>query len=382
MTMNNPKRIRRKRHAPKGSSRAKGDIVEQIVASMHDTLGVSIETNVYLPSLDGTGRTREIDVLISTQVAGYPVRVAIECKNESKPVGIEEIDEFIGKLQDVGLPLQHGVFVSASGYAGNAAIRAQKAGIKALILKDVTSTLPIQVREVFQSLIYLLATVTGISVRNNIGEGNTSDILFFRNESGELVGAIPDLIWQDWINGKIPSSLGKHNINITLPENWYQIVAGQVAIVHEVSATVKVSGHVISFSGRVQQHLLIDAVSQEAERFHLDSKFDPPSGRYPVQNFDSEEDLQNHLVHIGALRLSVGRFRIPRIILNNIFWPPSKSSFEKMAALVRNFEAGKAPDPHTISFSEIEGDDLSKAWEPIWDEHPAAKAAHPKKESG
>jgi hypothetical protein len=380
--MNKPKRIRRKRPAPEGSSRAKGNIVEQIVASMHDTPGVSIETNVLLLALDGTGRKREIDVLISTQVAGYPVRVAIECKNENKPVGIEEIDEFIGKLQDIGIPLQHGVFVSASGYAGNAAVRAQRAGIKALVLKDITSTLPFLVREAFQSLIYLLATVTGMNVRSSVREGNTSEILFFRNEKGELVGAVPDLIWQDWKNGKIPPSLGNHTIKLTLPENWHQIVAGQTATVYEISATVKVTGHVISFPGTVQQYSLINALSEEAERFQLQAKFDPPSGRYPVDMFDSEKDLQRHLDQMGPLRLSIGRFRIPRVVFNNIFWPPSKSSVEKMAAFVKDFEAGKGTSLQTITFSEIEGDDLSKAWEPIWDEHPAAKATRPNKDSG
>lgn len=28
---------------------------------------------------------REIDVLLTTEVSGYPVRLALECKNESKP---------------------------------------------------------------------------------------------------------------------------------------------------------------------------------------------------------------------------------------------------------------------------------------------------------
>jgi hypothetical protein len=85
---------------------------------------------------------------------------------------------------------------------------------------------------------------------------------------------------------------------------------------------------------------------------------------------------------MGPLRLSIGRFRIPRVVFNNIFWPPSKSSVEKMAAFVKDFEAGKGTSLQTITFSEIEGDDLSKAWEPIWDEHPAAKATRPNKDSG
>jgi len=62
------------------------------------------------------GKKREIDVLLTRDVAGYLVRLAIECKNEGKPIGAKEIDAFIGKLQYVGIPVQHGIFVSASGY--------------------------------------------------------------------------------------------------------------------------------------------------------------------------------------------------------------------------------------------------------------------------
>jgi len=108
-------RTRRKHNAPKGSTREKGDVLEKIIAEMHDVPGVKIERNQFLPSVDGSGRTREIDVLITSQVAGFPVRIAVECKNEKKTTDIEKIDAFIGKLQDVGIPVQHGVFVSTSG---------------------------------------------------------------------------------------------------------------------------------------------------------------------------------------------------------------------------------------------------------------------------
>lgn len=197
-----------------------------------------------------------------------------------------------------------------------------------------------------------------------------------------LVGGIPDLIWQDWINGKIPANLGSHSIKITLPEGWLQIVASQVATVYEVSATIKISGNVISFPRRVQQYTLMDVLNQETERFQIKAKFDPPDGVYPVQTFELEDDLQKYIDQMRSLRLTIGRFRIPRIILNNIFWTPSKSSFEKLVTLTRNFADGKAPDPKTITFLEIEGEDLSKAWEPIWDEHPAIKAARSKQKWG
>src|SRR5215203_6836970 len=113
-------RKRRKHNAPKGSTREKGDVLEQIIAEMHNMPEVKVERNVYLPTIDKTGRIREIDVLITSQVAGFPVKIAIECKNEKEPTGIAKIGEFIDKLNDVGLPVQLGIFVSTSRYESGA----------------------------------------------------------------------------------------------------------------------------------------------------------------------------------------------------------------------------------------------------------------------
>lgn len=92
----------------------------------------------------------------------------------------------------------------------------------------------------------------------------------------------------------------------------------------------------ISFPGTCQQYALVNALSQETEQFQLQAKFDPPS----------------------------------------------KSMVEQMAAFARIYEDGKGPSLQTIAFSEIEGNDLSKAWEPVWDEHPATKSTRPNKGSG
>src|SRR4051794_40207647 len=107
----------------------KGRLVEQIAAMLHETPDVTLESNARIPSLQGNG-SREIDVLISCEVAGYSVRLAIECKNEKDPIGVERIDAFIGKLKDVGIPVQQGIYISASGYTAGAIRRARVEGIR------------------------------------------------------------------------------------------------------------------------------------------------------------------------------------------------------------------------------------------------------------
>src|SRR5262249_49938492 len=106
MTQQN--RTRKPRAAPRGSAGSKGDLVEEIVARMHESPGLAVERNVFLPIPGEPGSHREIDVLVSGSFAGYPMRLAFECKNERGPVGRDKIDAFDGKLRDVGIPTQQG----------------------------------------------------------------------------------------------------------------------------------------------------------------------------------------------------------------------------------------------------------------------------------
>ena len=91
------------------STTAKGRMIEAIVASMHENNGVKVERNAKLAPIGSQGPEREIDVLLSAEVCGYPVRWAVECKNQKKRIGVEYIDALVGKLHDVGIPPQFGV---------------------------------------------------------------------------------------------------------------------------------------------------------------------------------------------------------------------------------------------------------------------------------
>src|SRR2546421_4485758 len=102
--MNEQPSRRKEASTKKLSSTDKGKIVEHIVALMHkypDT-SVTVEQNVRLPLLrNKTGRKREIDVLLTREIAGHAVRIAIECKNEQRPIDTPAIDTFAKKLQRV-----------------------------------------------------------------------------------------------------------------------------------------------------------------------------------------------------------------------------------------------------------------------------------------
>jgi len=253
-------RTRRKHNAPKGSTREKGDVLEKIVAEMHDVPGVKIERNQYLPSIDGSGRTREIDVLITSQVAGFPVRIAIECKNEKKTTNIGRIDAFIGKLQDVGIPVQHGVFVSTSRYASGSMEHARRVGIRTFLLRDISDKLAEIVKEAIQSVIYLLLTITNIGIVNDISAtAPWGEVLFFRDDDGKLCGSLPDLVWDKWIQGDIGDSVGEHELLLSLPTGWHQIIHGQEANMKSMEVNISVNAIVFTLSGTLNQYQLINA---------------------------------------------------------------------------------------------------------------------------
>ena len=138
------------------STLEKGRLVEYIAARMHQTAGVKGRP-MSLLGRGTTGRKREIDVLLTSEVAEYPVRVAIECKNEKARIGSERIDALIGKLDDIGIPTQQSMYISASGYTRDAIERA-------------TEELPLCWKRPEEASIYRDMTASGVSEHSQCKE--------------------------------------------------------------------------------------------------------------------------------------------------------------------------------------------------------------------
>jgi len=65
---------------------------------------------------------REIDILIEGSIAGYPFRIAIECKRWKQRLDVADVGGFLDKIKDVGI--EKGVLVSTKGYSNAAYQRA------------------------------------------------------------------------------------------------------------------------------------------------------------------------------------------------------------------------------------------------------------------
>jgi hypothetical protein len=357
-------RAKRKNSSEHPEHIRKGKIVEALVALLHETPGVKVETNVKLPPKHGDPeRRREIDVLLTGKIAGYEVRIPFSCKNEALPIKPNLIDEFIGTLDDVGIPCEHGIFVCVNGYTKGALDRANAKGIKTLVLQGLTKDrLASEVSKALQFSVYLLADITTITVTNTIATTkHGAEFLLFCDKDQQLCGTVLDLIFDRWQKGEPPSLIGEYEIDLDVPKGWHQFGAGKPVEVLGAGCTVKVTGLVIEISGKAQHLSLLDPVNNITERSRTAVSFDAPEigDSLDVTAFSSESDLEKFLQRDSAVRV-VSRIRLPRLLCGNVYYPFS----ERVARLI--FGSLKGADPRPVSFAGVEGTDLKVAFEKPW----------------
>ncbi|WP_441234476.1 restriction endonuclease [Bradyrhizobium sp. 930_D9_N1_4] len=331
------------------TAKRKGDILEDLVAMMHEVPGVVVEKRKKLPVLRSkTGRRREIDVLITSRVAGYPVRLAISCKNEAKPLNTMAVDSFIRILEEVGIPVQQGILVSAKGYTSDAQDAAKSRGIKTLVFEGLSvDRLRQEISAAIQSMVFLLITQTAFSVLPYVEE-RFDDNPQFINAALDLMDEpsatqlLSCMAWL-WMNGAIPPAIGVHIINLK-PER-------EEATWH-VIATATVTGLIASVPGTFSQVILKNAEARQVERLHISAKFEEIKGPLTLETVTSEEAL-SAIVHKEPMSL-VTRIRVPRLVTDLGYWPPSEEALQRAKAL---FEAGKP-----VTFEDIESSNLVDAW--------------------
>jgi hypothetical protein len=306
------------------TNKKKGDLLEDLVAQMHEAQNVKIEKRIKLPVLNSTLKTkREFDVLISTEAAGYPIRLAISCKN---------VGDFCAALADVGIPAQLGILVSAVGFTKDAQESATRKGIRTLVYEGLdTSRLNASIQEAVQSVLYLLV----------------QDITFNRFEWPPERGCGPEYshrvkidsmtppsypqmmncIWKLWLRQEIPHQIGEHLITI-VPESeehtWLVI------------ADLKVVGLIASMLGTYSSGALVNTTNNRIERLRIDAKFNQPNGSIPLAPFISEEALGEF--HSGQGFRVTTRIAVPRLAHQSGFWPLTMKEAQRAKRL---FEEGK-----------------------------------------
>ena len=331
------------------TAKRKGDILEDLVAMMHEVPGVVVEKRKRLPVLGSNmRRNREIDVLITSNVAGYPVRFGIGCKNEAKPLDTAAVDNFVRILEETGIPVQQGILVSAKGYTKDAQEAAKLSGIRTLVFEGLNADrLGHEISAAIQSTVFLLITQTTLNLLPYVPESSDDDSRFITaildiKDEPSAPQLFTCLSWL-WMHGAIPATIGEHTISIK-PKN--------ADATWQVIADVIVTGLIASVPGTFSHSILKNTDAGEIERLRVSAKFAEIKGPLTLEPVNSEEAL-SAMVHKEPMSL-VTRIRVPRMVTSVGYWPPNEEAVQKVKAL---FNAGKP-----VTFEDIESSNLADAW--------------------
>lgn len=355
----------------KKSTTAKGRLFETIVAGMYNEPDVKVKQNVFLDARcrgDKKRKKREIDILISGQIAGQPVRIAVECKNWAKKIGSPEIDSFIGKLGDVGIPI--GIYVSASGYTSDAIEYAKEKGISTLILKEITKEAVTEtILKAAKSLVYLLLIIKSICLTNEYDKPMDGYAAILYDSEHSKYTTVPDIIWNEWRSDRIPCQLGMYHIEFEIPDYYKQFFDNKIISLFSFSAEVQVVSLVVTEYGECKKHILIDAVNDKLRKSQINVKFDRTENIIPVNIILTEDELAEISNQSNSINLTIGRFRLPKIIVGSCYWPPSERVYKKITDLMKTYSSGKITDPRPFNLPQIEGTCFNSIFDPVWPGH-------------
>lgn len=355
----------------------KGRIAEEVTARMYNAPLRNVERNAALPPVNRDSKlTRDIDVLLSSPIVSRrSERRAIECKNLNEKVDVEKIDAFVGKLQDVGIPYDHGIYVSTSGYTRDALDRARPAGIKLLKLTGLTEDrLKSLESPASQFSVFYLAQVTGFTVTNNVSVITKSEeLMTFYDETDKSCSTVLDLIWNAWQEGELKSEAGEHKLSLKLPAGWHQIIDGKSVPVLGVTATVRVWALAMKFTGISTDHSLIDVADNEVEKRQINASFNIPRDEktiYSLHTFKTEAELKTFIDEPQGAKLTI-RTRLPRIqCMDAFFYPFSRRVAALLNEHMKEYKEGGTEELPALNISEVEGSDLRAMWEPLDEGYP------------
>lgn len=117
-----------------------GKSLEQLIYALEKALGhdknIIVESPKRIPDKI-TGKKREHDVVLTIDQSHHKIIVAIECRDRSRPITVNQIEGFWKKCQDTGI--DKGVIVSTMGFYNTAREKANFLDIRCLDIEEVDS---------------------------------------------------------------------------------------------------------------------------------------------------------------------------------------------------------------------------------------------------
>lgn len=117
-----------------------GKALERLISSLEkalaDSPNVLVESPKRLPDRT-TGKLREHDVVLTVTEGHHLFLIAIECRELSRPITVNQVEGFWAKCQDTGIG--QGIMVSTSGFYNTARTKADHLDIRCLDIEEAES---------------------------------------------------------------------------------------------------------------------------------------------------------------------------------------------------------------------------------------------------
>jgi hypothetical protein len=195
----------------------KGKSLERLVASIEKAIAHEKNVQVQSPMrlIDRTtGKLREHDVVLTLKEGHHIITIAIECRDRSRPITVNQVEGFWAKCQDTGV--DQGIIVSSMGFYNTARKKAKHRGMRCLGIEEV------------ESFDWLLApglqSITTKLIRN--------DWTFFPEEDGIVEKGNMEIIDKEGnrINQAILTSNAQQQLNKLLPKIPDPIESGELNV--------------------------------------------------------------------------------------------------------------------------------------------------------
>nr|WP_315203578.1 restriction endonuclease [uncultured Flavobacterium sp.] len=154
-----------------------GKSLEKTIHLVEETFKNSVSTQIFrnhkIKNLDG--EKREIDILIKTNINGYDLCIAIECKDYKGKVPVDKIEAFNSKCLSIK-EINKMIFISSNGFQSGAITSAKRFNIDLLTAEQLTSNIFKTLIPIRQLNIKILPTFENRTISLN-GDNINQDII-------------------------------------------------------------------------------------------------------------------------------------------------------------------------------------------------------------
>lgn len=171
-----------------------------------------------------TGKLREHDVVLTIAHEHHELVVALECRDRSRPIGVDAVEAFQNKCRDTGI--HSGVMVSSKGFTRTAITKATAYNVRCLSLDQVASF--DWCAPTFMTV--LRRNITHAELHVEFPEGTNLDNPVLYDEDNVVIekdrtlpianatlGATPNL----------PSGVGDHNVRLQQKNPLIYLIEGE-----------------------------------------------------------------------------------------------------------------------------------------------------------